>query len=354
MVQNSNANSHKCAHVRGVCGDWQMLENRLIESKEVSWKVDDIDVYGTVTAPVDCMACCGVVFVAGSGPTDRDWCSPLLPGTHGSGKLLAEMLAREGFVTLRYDKRASGPHIVENVSKLIGKISMQSHLNELSGAVESLISDVRVKKDCVFALTNSEGAIHALNYLLQAKTKRFKGLVLTGAPGRAIGAVARSQILAQVKALPNGEDIMKKYDEAVADFVAGKPVVPDASLPIVIQQVLLSLTTPANLPFARELWAYDPTRVITQVDEPILVLIGKKDIQVDWQVDGKALENATTKRTNITYAYPENANHVLKNDETPREQLTAQAALHYNEPDRELDQQTANTIINWLKKQTNQ
>ena len=313
-----------------------------------------MEVYGTVTAPIDCAGCCGVVFVAGSGPTDRDWCSPLLPGTHGSGKLLAEILAREGFATLRYDKLASGPHIIENMSKLIGKMSMQSHLDELSGGVEALIADARVKKDCVFVLTNSEGAIHALNYQLQAKSLRFNGLVLTGAPGRAIGAVARSQILAQVKALPNGEEIMKKYDEAVADFVAGKPVVPDALLPIVIQQVLLSLTTPVNLPFARELWAYDPTRDITKVDEPILVLIGKKDIQVDWQTDGKALENATAKRTNVTYAYPENANHVLKYDETPSEQLSAQAALHYNEPDRDIDQQTANTITNWLKKQTNQ
>ena len=57
-----------------------------------------------------------VVFVAGSGPTDRNWCSPLLPGTNGSGKLLAEALASQGFVTLRYDKLASGPHVKENIS----------------------------------------------------------------------------------------------------------------------------------------------------------------------------------------------------------------------------------------------
>jgi alpha-beta hydrolase superfamily lysophospholipase len=95
-------------------------------------------------------------------------------GTNGSGKLLAELLAHEGFVTLRYDKRASGPHVKENISKLIGKISMQSHLDELSGAVETLVSDGHVREDCVFVLTNSEGAIHALNYQLQTKSRRFK------------------------------------------------------------------------------------------------------------------------------------------------------------------------------------
>jgi len=331
-----------------------MVKDLEITSREVTWKVDDIPVYGTITTPVGTSSSCGIVFVAGSGPTDRDWCSPLLPGTNGSGKLLAELLAHEGFITLRYDKPASGPHVKENIPKLIGKISMQSHLDELSGAVETLVSDGPVREDCVFALTNSEGAIHALNYQLQTKSRRLKGLVLTGAPGRAIGAVGRSQILAQVKALPNGEDIMKHYDEEIVAFVAGKPNVPDASLPEGIRMLLLSLASPANLPFARELWTYDPTVAISKVKEAILVVIGKKDIQVDWQTDGSALEEATAKKTNITYTYPENANHVLKHEETPKEQLTAQTALRYNAMDTKLDQQTVDSIVKWLKNQTKQ
>ncbi len=36
------------------------------------------------------------MMVADSGPTDRGWCSLLLPGKNGSGKLLAETLAGEG------------------------------------------------------------------------------------------------------------------------------------------------------------------------------------------------------------------------------------------------------------------
>jgi uncharacterized protein len=328
-----------------------MVKDLEITSREVTWKVEDISVYGTITTPVDTAPSCGIVFVAGSGPTDRDWCSPLLPGTNGSGKLLAELFAQEGFVTLRYDKRASGLHVKENISKLIGKISMQSHLDELSGAVETLVSNGQVSGDCIFALTNSEGAIHALNYQLQTKSRRFRGLVLTGAPGRAIGAIARSQILAQVQTLPNGQDIMKHYDEAITAFVGGKPVEPEASLPEGIRMVLLSLASPANLPFAKELWTYDPTVAISKVNEAILIVIGKKDIQVDWQADGKALEEATAKKPNITYAYPENANHVLKHEETPRERLTAQTALNYNAPDKEIDQQTKNNIINWIKNQ---
>jgi len=50
----------------------------------VSWKVDDIAVYGTLRGPVDEKARSAIVFVAGSGPADHGWCSPLLPGKNGS------------------------------------------------------------------------------------------------------------------------------------------------------------------------------------------------------------------------------------------------------------------------------
>ena len=106
------------------------------------------------------------------------------------------------------------------------------------------------------------------------------------------------------------------------------------------------------MPFARELWTYNPKVAIFKVNEPILVVIGKKDIQVDGQADGKVLENATAKKTNITDIYPENANHVLKHDETPKDQLTAQAALRYNAMETELDQKTVVEIVKWLKQQT--
>ena len=89
------------------------MTNAIIENKEVTWNVLDIPVYGTVTAPADSGAHSAVILVAGSGPTDRNWCTPLLPGTNGSAKLLAEALAHKGFLTLRYDKLASGPHARE-------------------------------------------------------------------------------------------------------------------------------------------------------------------------------------------------------------------------------------------------
>src|SRR5260370_35659566 len=50
----------------------------------------------------------GVVLVAGSGPTDRDGNNTLVPERIDLLKQLAELLARAGIATLRYDKRGIG------------------------------------------------------------------------------------------------------------------------------------------------------------------------------------------------------------------------------------------------------
>ena len=326
-----------------------MTETLERNSEEVTWDVDGIAVFGTLTHPANTGPHPAIVFVAGSGPTDRDWCSPLLPGTNCSGRLLANALTENGFITLRYDKRAAGPRVRENLPQLIGKISMQGHLDELTGAVTKLVSLRDVDASRLFVLTSSEGAIHALNYQTRTPDPRFKGLVLTGAPGRAIGLVARDQLLAQVSPLANGDEIMKRYDACIAAFVAGKPIVPDASLPEGMKILLASLTVPANLPFARELWLENPAQLAAQVSEHMLVVIGKKDIQVDWRADGGALQKATVKNGTATFVFPDNADHVLKYEPRPREHLVAaDVGAQYNAEGRVMDSDALSAITNWL------
>src|SRR5512137_2666326 len=127
-----------------------------VRDEQVSWKVDDIDVEATLTRPSGDGPFPAIAMVADSGPTDRNWNSPLIPGTNGSAALLAQVLTDQNFVTLRYDKRASGPHIQENMPKLLGKISMESHREELAGGVQLLASRSDVDPKRLFALTSSE------------------------------------------------------------------------------------------------------------------------------------------------------------------------------------------------------
>src|SRR5947209_5370507 len=194
------------------------------ESSEVTWQLDATTVYGTLVRPVGPGPFPAVVMVAGSGPTDRDWNSPLLPGSNGSARLIAEALARVGIASLRYDKRASGSHVRENMPLLIGKLSMQSHVDEFAGAVRTMASQVYARSGRIFALANSEGTLHVLNYQLHSPEIPLAGLVLISPPGRVVGMVARSQLAAQAASVPNGEALLSLYDAAIARFLAGESI----------------------------------------------------------------------------------------------------------------------------------
>ena len=326
-----------------------MEQDGHMETMEVTWPVDDTTVYGSLTRPEGRGPFTSVVLVAGSGPTDRDWNSPLIPGTNGSGRLIAEALAEDGIASIRYDKRASGPHAAENMRSLAGKIGFQSHVDELAGAVRTLARQTFADPSRIFALTNSEGALHALNYQLHDPIIPFAGLVLIAPPGRATGAVGRTQVEAQLSGLPNAAELLAVYDAAIDRFLAGEPVTPDPSLPQGVQMLLLGLSSPANQPFARELWVTNAADWLALVDAPVLVIIGKKDVQIDWQIDGQALEQAVAGHDNVMFVYPENANHVMKYLAGPSAALSpAELMDSYNGPAIRLDPEALDAIRHWF------
>jgi pimeloyl-ACP methyl ester carboxylesterase len=323
------------------------------ESVEITWPLDATTMYGTLVRPSGAGPFPAVVMVAGSGPTDRDWNSPLLPGSNGSARLIAEELAAAAIASLRYDKRASGPHVRENMQTLIGKMSMQSHVDELAGAVRALAGQAFVRDEKIFGLGNSEGTLHVLNYQIHQPAIPLAGLVLIAPPGRSVGAVARSQLAAQAAEIANGQELLVLYDAAITRFMAGEPMNPDPALPEGVRMLLQSLETPANLPFARELWLSDAAPLLSQSDVPTLVIIGKKDRQVDWLTDGEPLQRAAAGHGNVTFLFPENANHILKEElGSESEAALPNAIPRYNAPDTHLDQDAMSSIVAWLAAHT--
>ncbi|NJN82956.1 MAG: hypothetical protein HC802_12210 [Caldilineaceae bacterium] len=164
-------------------------------------------------------------------------------------------------------------------------------------------------------------------------------------------AVLRTQLAAQMAALPDPEGMMALYDEAVARFIAGEPIDPSPDLPEGVQQLLLGFEAPVNLPFTRELLVADPAEWLAAVEAPVLILIGKKDIQIDWELDGQPLEAAVADRETVTFVYPENANHVFKYEEKPAEDLTANDGASYNVAGRVLDDESLAIMLDWLAAQ---
>jgi len=316
-------------------------------STEVSWQLDDIEMYGTVVRPDGQGPFPGVVLVAGSGPTDRDWCSPLLPGENGAGKLFAEAFAAVGFASMRYDKRASGPNVMANLPKMIGKISMASHLDELAAAVAAFVGQGFVDATRLIGLGNSEGTLHVLHYAIADEPHPFVGIVLAAPPGRPVRELLLMQLRLQLSQTPGGDQMMALVEQACARYEQGQPMNPDPSLPEQLRMVLLSFDTPANLPLARELFDESACDTLPRVTLPTLVLIGGKDLQVDAQADGTSLQAATSGMPNVTFAFPPDANHVFKHEtRTPAEVVASSTA--YNDADTQLDAESVRIIVDWI------
>jgi dienelactone hydrolase len=305
--------------------------------------------FGTFTAPDGDGRHPAVVMVAGSGPTDRDWTSPLLAGPNGSAALLAEELARAGIASLRYDKRASGPRVAENIPRLIGRMSMQSHLDELVAAVGVLAAQSGVDPKRIVGLGNSEGCLHVLHYAASPRDLPFAAVVLAAPPGRSIGAVLLTQLHTQIGLAPGGAELFPLVEQAAARYGEGEPMDADPRLPESVRMVLASFEAPANLPFARELWNEDATASMPEVRVPVLVLIGRRDVQVDAELDGGPLQAAASGMPNVTFAFPAHANHVLKEDLRSPEEREAAPGAGYNEPGTRLDPEALTEIIDWLR-----
>jgi hypothetical protein len=318
-------------------------------SHEVSWRLDEITMRGTLTLPAGDGPFPAVVLVAGSGPTDRDWCSPLLPGANGSGRLFAEAFADAGIASLRYDKRASGPDAAENARVLFGKFSMRSHLEELVAAVGVLVGNDSIDGTRIAGLGNSEGTLHVLHYATSHEVVPFVGIVLAAPPGRSVGKVLLTQLALQAAQIPGGAELMPDVEAAAARYEAGQPMNIDPKVPDGVKMVLASFEAPANLPLARELWDEDAAVSLREVEIPTLVLIGRKDLQIDATLDGEPLERAAIGKDNVTFAYPANANHVFKEDTRPLAEVVAAPSTGYNETGTRLDPEALETILAWLQ-----
>ncbi len=321
---------------------------------EVEFTAGDEKVPGTIVHPTS-GKWPAIVLFAGSGPTDRDWNSPLLTGTNGSGKLLAEELARHGAVVLRFDKAA----IAKNHMP-VDKIGPDAFLAEGRAAVAFLRARADVDPARIFTLGNSEGGIHAM--ATAAAEPAVHGVILLASAGRSMRTILVGQIAVQldtaVRAGAFTADFAKgeiaKLDAALGDFVAGKPVDPKQASSIPgVQQLVAAIISPAQATVVRPLIATDPAEIAAKLAVPVLVMNGEKDLQVDPELDAKRL--AKVLGAHATLVLVPDANHVFKHEPKTRAELTADpkaAQDAYNADGTVLEPVAVEAIERWLAADT--
>lgn len=314
-----------------------------VSEEEVTFDAAGMTVHGTLTLPAGEGPFPAVLLIAGSGPTDRDWNNPLLPGTNGSAALLAKELAAKGVASLRYDKRGTGKTGVP------ATVTWADYLAEQQAALALLRARPNVDAAKLYVAGHSEGAAHALK-LAAAEGGAIAGLVLLSPAGRPLKQVILDQLTPQLRgalAPEAAEAELSRMDAALTAIANSEDVNPaEVSQLVGLQQLLAAFLAPASVGFSRELLAFDPQAALQALPHRTLILSGEKDIQVSPEQDVKPLAAARPDNTELVLL--PDADHVLKAEPRPREQLNAQAGAAYNADGRKLAEGLAEAISGFI------
>lgn len=317
-------------------------------SSDVQFAAAGMAIHGTIDRPPGDGPYPAVVLVAGSGPTDRDWKNPLLPGDNGSAALLADALVERGVVVLRYDKRGTGATGMPSTP-----VTWSDYTAEIAEGVRLLASLDYVDDRRIHVAGHSEGGAHAMR-LAQDAPRPLASIILLSTAGRSLRDIVVWQIGAQIHASglnPQAAEAEITALEGALDAIGnGETIDPTkvGQLPGV-QQFLAALQNPQSVDFARELLVFDPGAAVAEIDLPILILSGARDIQVDPQLDAAPIAEAARaagRQTELVIV--PTADHVLKHEETPRDQLDAAAGFRYNAEGRTLADGVVDAIANWI------
>jgi pimeloyl-ACP methyl ester carboxylesterase len=230
-----------------------------------------------------------VLLIAGSGPTDRDGNSPLLPGANNSLKLLAEGLAAKGIASLRYDKRGIAASRAAGPSE--SDLRFDTYVDDAVAWIRQVRTDRRFST--VTAVGHSEGSLIGM---VAADRAKASGFVSIAGAGRAAQDILREQLGRQLPA-----PMMASAERAIAALAAGH--LADSTPP-----ELASLFRPSVQPYLISWFRYDPGVEVARLRIPMLIVQGTTDIQVSVD-DAKRLAAAAPAATLLLI---DGMNHVLK------------------------------------------
>lgn len=202
-----------------------------------------------------------VLIIAGSGPTDRDGNSAMLPGHNDSLKMLATALAEAGFASVRYDKRGVGASLAATPSE--SALRFDTYVDDAAAWIAQLKADPRF--GLVTVLGHSEGA---LTGLLAAQQGGAAAYVSVAGIADGTGTILRRQLAGK---LP--PDLAAANERILESLEAGTTV---AEVPAQLQVFY----RPSVQPYLVSQLRIRPAAEMAKLRIPALIVQGTTDIQV--------------------------------------------------------------------------
>jgi pimeloyl-ACP methyl ester carboxylesterase len=261
------------------------------------------------------------LIIAGSGPTDRDGNNPI-GGRNDSLKKLAQLLARNGIASLRYDKR--GIAASRDAGTDERQLSIELYTRDAAAWGQSLKRDPRFSQ--LILIGHSEGALIAS---LAADAAGADALISISGSARPIDQLLRDQL--QSRLPPR---LLTQSEAVLASLRAGQQV---ANVP----QALEALFRPSVQPYLISLFRQDPAQAFGRLRIPALILQGSSDIQVSVS-DAEQLKAV---RPDAELVIVEGMNHMLRIVPMDVEQQLAS----YRNPQLPLAQELGKHILAFIK-----
>lgn len=229
------------------------------------------------------------LIIAGSGPTDRNGNSPLLPGHNDSLKRLADTLASTGIASLRYDKRGIAESRAAGPAE--SALRFEQYVDDAALWGFQLKTDPRFTDTAIIG--HSEGSL--IGMLAAAKAKPGAFVSLAG-PSQPAADILRGQLRGKLPAA-----LAEKNAAILAHLEQGQAV---GDIPPGLQALYRHSVQPYLMSWMR----YSPTDAIRRLHMPVLIVQGGSDIQVS-TVDAEELHEAQPAARLLLLP---GMNHVLK------------------------------------------
>jgi pimeloyl-ACP methyl ester carboxylesterase len=285
---------------------------------------------GTISKPASAAGRLpSIILVAGSGPQDRD---ETVYGIPIFGQL-ADRLADAGFLVLRYDKRGVGQS-----GGRIESATLVDYADDLRAAVRFLSDRKDVDRRQLTLVGHSEGGSVAM--IAAAKEKRVGALVLISTIGVTGAELNMTQVTQGL------ERSKRPAEERVATIELQKKIQTAVLTGKGWEEVPPNLRKQAEIPWFKSFLAFDPAKVMSDVRQPLLVIHGLLDTQVD-PSNADLLEKmarARKKAGPIEVVKIPGVNHLL----VPA--TTGEVDEYASLKERVVSDQVSNAVITWSKK----
>lgn len=203
-----------------------------------------------------------VLLIAGSGPTDRDGNSALLPDATGHMKRLAHELAGQGLASLRYDKRGLGASVYPGLHE--DDLRFRHLVEDAVALAQRMREDARL--GALLLAGHSEGALIAA--LAARDVPDPLAVVSIAGAGQKAHELIRAQLQGK---LP---EPLEASAFAALDALAAERLVDDPP------DDLTLLFRPSVQPYLVSWFRYDPAEVLADLPLPVLLVHGRADHQV--------------------------------------------------------------------------